>query len=108
MASTALRGGLERGPGPGEELEGDREATAGGIPERSARSLRRRQRNCVGSEEGEHCDLSGDGFDDPIFLWDASLGTLHVRLLLVVGNIETIPVVRRADTVLFLRNGAGS
>jgi hypothetical protein len=55
----------------------------------------------------EHCrwgaDLDGDGFDDPLFLWDAGRRRLHVRLfLLVVSQSESI--VRSAETVVFLRN----
>ena len=49
-------------------------------------------------------DLDADGFDDPIFLWDARSKRLHVRLFLLGQSLENTPVVRRVESLIFLRN----
>jgi hypothetical protein len=49
-------------------------------------------------------DLDGDGFDDPIFLWDEDARRLHVRLFIVGRSVSNIPIVRRVESVIFLRN----
>jgi hypothetical protein len=52
-------------------------------------------------------DLDGDGFEDPMFLWNESARTLHIRLFLVGRSVKDIPIVRRVDSVIFLRNENG-
>lgn len=49
-------------------------------------------------------DLDGDGFADPMFLWDAETNLLHVRLFLLASSRQDMPVVRKVESVLFLRN----
>ena len=49
-------------------------------------------------------DLDGDGFDDPIFLWDAARRKLHVRLFVIGVSVARMPIVRRVESVIFLRN----
>lgn len=49
-------------------------------------------------------DLDGDGFDDPLFLWDAATNLLHVRLFLLGAARNDMPVVRKVESVMFLRN----
>jgi hypothetical protein len=49
-------------------------------------------------------DLDGDGFADPIFLWNADTNLLHVRLYLLGASREDMPVVRKVESVMFLRN----
>jgi hypothetical protein len=51
-------------------------------------------------------DLDGDGFDDPLFLWDAEQNLLHVRLYILGASRADMPVVRKVESVLFLRNEA--
>lgn len=51
-------------------------------------------------------DLDGDGFDDPMFLWTAASGRLRIRLFALLGDVGGRDVVRRFETVLYLRNGA--
>jgi hypothetical protein len=51
-------------------------------------------------------DLDGDGFADPLFLWDAEQNLLHVRLFLLGASRADMPVVRKVESVLFLRNEA--
>lgn len=53
-------------------------------------------------------DLDGDGFGDPIFLWDPLSGRLHLRLFVMGRNKQGWPTVRRVESMVFLRNsGAG-
>jgi hypothetical protein len=52
-------------------------------------------------------DLDGDGFEDPLFLWDAEARTLHVRLFVLGATSDGLPIVRRVESVLFLRNEPG-
>lgn len=49
-------------------------------------------------------DLDGDGFDDPIFLWDRERRRLHVRLFILGRTVRNQPIVRRVDSLIFLRN----
>jgi len=51
-------------------------------------------------------DLDGDGFDDPIFLWDKQARRLHVRLFVIGRTVANIPIVRRVESMIFLRNVA--
>ena len=53
-------------------------------------------------------DLDGDGFNDPMFLWDETRRTLHVRLF-VIGNAPgAATIVRRVESMIFLRNIPGT
>lgn len=49
-------------------------------------------------------DLDGDGFDDPLFLWDEATKELHIRLFVLGASESGLPVVRRVESILFLRN----
>ena len=49
-------------------------------------------------------DLDADGFADPLFLWDAQTNLLHVRLFLLGASEHDLPVVRKVESVMFLRN----
>lgn len=49
-------------------------------------------------------DLDGDGFDDPLFLWDAHAQALHVRLFVLGHSVENLPIVRKVESTIFLRN----
>jgi len=49
-------------------------------------------------------DLDNDGFEDPIFLWNEQTRTLHIRLFLIGRSVRDLPIVRRVESVLFLRN----
>ncbi len=49
-------------------------------------------------------DLDGDGFADPLFLWNSETNLLHVRLFLLGAARNDMPVVRKVESVLFLRN----
>ena len=51
-------------------------------------------------------DLDGDGFDDPLFLWNGEQNLLHVRLYVLGASRADMPVVRKVESVLFLRNEA--
>ena len=48
-------------------------------------------------------DLDGDGFEDPMFLWDEERRRLRVRLFALVSMDEGT-VLRQAQTTLFLKN----
>ena len=65
---------------------------------------------CVVLQERCHpgADLDGDGFEDPLFLWDATSGRLHMRLFVLGTNRQGEPAVRRVESLVFLRNEAGS
>lgn len=52
-------------------------------------------------------DLDGDGFNDPLFLWDADSRILHVRLFLIGRSTKNVPIVRKVESVVFLRNRNG-
>ncbi len=49
-------------------------------------------------------DLDGDGFDDPIFLWDATTHCLHVRLHVLGTTHANVPITRTVETTMYLRN----
>jgi hypothetical protein len=49
-------------------------------------------------------DLDGDGFDDPLFLWDPGAGSLHVRLTILDQTSGARPILQRTETVIHLRN----
>jgi hypothetical protein len=49
-------------------------------------------------------DLDSDGFDDPIFLWDADSRQLHVQLLIMGYSATDRPITRRVNSVVYLRN----
>lgn len=51
-------------------------------------------------------DLDGDGFDDPMFLWDAERRQLSIRLFVVGHADRSQPIVRKLETTIFLRNVA--
>ncbi len=53
-------------------------------------------------------DLDGDGFDDPIFLWTPGSGRLRIRVFALLGDVGGRDVVRRFETVLYLRNGSAN
>ena len=48
-------------------------------------------------------DVDGDGFEDPMFLWDPESGQLRVRLFALVQSGGSANVFRR-ETSLFLQN----
>jgi len=50
-------------------------------------------------------DFDGDGFEDPMFLWDDHSGRLHVRLFVAPGLVDGLNNVERVDATFFLRNG---
>jgi hypothetical protein len=49
-------------------------------------------------------DLDGDGFDDPIFLWDAATHCLHVRLHVLGTTVGDVPITRTVESLIYLRN----
>jgi len=49
-------------------------------------------------------DLDGDGFDDPIFLWDDETRQLHIRLFILGRSNSDVPIVREVESLVFLRN----
>jgi hypothetical protein len=49
-------------------------------------------------------DLDGDGFDDPIFLWDKDSNQLHIRLFVLGRAMREMPIVRKVESTMFLRN----
>lgn len=51
-------------------------------------------------------DLDNDGFEDPIFLWDPGSRSLHIRLLILGGIINRVPVIRRVESLIYLRNAS--
>ncbi len=52
-------------------------------------------------------DLDGDGMQDPLFLWDEDNRQLHIRMFLVGQSVRDMPVVRKIESVMFLRNDDG-
>ncbi len=52
-------------------------------------------------------DLDGDGFADPIFLWEPTERRLDVRLFVLGRTAGEVPTVRRVESTIFLRNEAG-
>jgi hypothetical protein len=53
-------------------------------------------------------DLDADGFNDPIFLWDADRRTLHVRLFVIGTSPGASAILRRVESMIFLRNEPGA
>ena len=49
-------------------------------------------------------DLDGDGFSDPIFLYDERTQRLRIRLHVLTGTVGEIGVVKRKELAMFLRN----
>lgn len=49
-------------------------------------------------------DLDGDGFSDPIFLYDERTQRLRIRLHVLTGTVGQIGVVKRKELALLLRN----
>lgn len=49
-------------------------------------------------------DLDADGFDDPMFLWNKDTNELHVRLFVLGRSVKNLPIVRKVESVMFLRN----
>jgi len=49
-------------------------------------------------------DMNGDGFDDPLFLWDKDTRQLQVRLFVIGGIATNNPIVRQVESTIFLRN----
>jgi len=49
-------------------------------------------------------DLDNDGFDDPMFLWDPIMKRLHIRLFVLGSGRRDMPIVRRVESMVFLRN----
>ncbi len=52
-------------------------------------------------------DLDGDGFADPIFLWEPVQRRLHVRLFVLGRSAGSVPTVRKVESTIFLRNEVG-
>ncbi len=53
-------------------------------------------------------DMDGDGFDDPIFLWNEVDQTVTISLTVHAGFLNEIPVIRRVQTTVFIRNGTAN
>ncbi len=49
-------------------------------------------------------DLDNDGFDDPMFLWDPIMKRLHIRLFVLGTGRSDMPIIRRVESMIFLRN----
>lgn len=49
-------------------------------------------------------DLDNDGFEDPMFLWDPVMKRLHIRLFVLGSGRRDMPIVRRVESMVFLRN----
>ncbi|MBL8858945.1 MAG: hypothetical protein JNL28_10600 [Planctomycetes bacterium] len=49
-------------------------------------------------------DLNGDGFDDPMFLWNADTRRLHVKIHVLGQSSSNAPIMRAVETTIFLRN----
>ncbi len=53
-------------------------------------------------------DLNGDGFADPLFLWDPRTRQLHVRIMVVGASVADLPIVRMVESIIYLRNSPPS
>lgn len=53
-------------------------------------------------------DMDGDGFEDPIFLWNEVDQTVTISLTVHAGFLNEVPVIRRVQTTVFLRNGSAN
>ena len=49
-------------------------------------------------------DLDGDGFDDPMFLWDPEIASLHIRLTIFDGTVADRAVWSNVESTIYLRN----
>ena len=49
-------------------------------------------------------DLDADGYDDPIFLWDKDRRQLRLRIFIIGRSVDDIPIVRKVESLMFLRN----
>ncbi|MFT5689587.1 MAG: hypothetical protein ACI8PQ_002433, partial [Planctomycetota bacterium] len=49
-------------------------------------------------------DLDGDGANDPMFLFNESRRTLHIRLTVIGRATPDQPIVRSVESVIYLRN----
>lgn len=49
-------------------------------------------------------DLDGDGWDDPIFLWNDQRKLLHMRIFVLGTAAQGMPIVRRVESIIYLRN----
>jgi len=60
--------------------------------------------NVLQEQSNRGGDLDGDGFNDPIFLWDRESRQLHVRLFVLGRTNSDVPIVRKVESLVFLRN----
>jgi type II secretory pathway pseudopilin PulG len=61
--------------------------------------------SCILQErDAPGADLNGDGYEDPLFLWDADTRILSVRLFLFARGLPDQPTIRIIDVRVFLRN----
>ncbi len=51
-------------------------------------------------------DMDGDGFQDPLFLWNPADGSLLIRFTTISGIHRSRAVINRIENTLYLRNGA--
>ena len=51
-------------------------------------------------------DLDGDGFQDPLFLWNPDVASVHVRLTAVAGRTGGRTLLERKEMEVHLRNGS--
>ena len=49
-------------------------------------------------------DLDGDGYEDPLFLWDADTRLLSLRMFILARGLPDRPTTRRVEAKIFLRN----
>ncbi len=49
-------------------------------------------------------DLDGDGYEDPLFLWDADTRVLSLRMFILARGLPDRPTTRRIEARIFLRN----
>lgn len=49
-------------------------------------------------------DIDGDGYEDPLFLWDADTRVLSMRMFVLALGLPDRPTLRRVEARIFLRN----
>jgi len=49
-------------------------------------------------------DIDGDGYEDPLFLWDADTRILSMRMFVLALGLPDRPTLRRVEARIFLRN----
>jgi len=49
-------------------------------------------------------DLDGDGYEDPLFLWNADTRVLNLRMFILARGLPDRPTTRRVEASIFLRN----